>query len=408
MVQPHAPPAAPAAPAPPAAAARPKYFKESLEKDIKTLKKEILTRPAPDAEALCKNLKLLPYPGPLPSLSLPDPPSGTTYHPDPNRITIIIPTGNADKVNVVVRFLKSGKAGKPGPVSFASHCEVPAKSGVGEQPYDDAGPRGAFTRVVSAVTKLQRDTEYLAKMAQGGVGTVLVGSVENFMSRELVDTPEGEVMMAVDYGFVVFCRIPLTGKDRKWEWKVGASRGVTAPVEYWRAAEKQGFDDGAGKKHGKVTVGQVLEDNIPEIKAANWHKVLADESRYDLLREAMEEMVGRMGRMGRMGVPWPVSSAASVAGTGVAPAANVGAGNGGAGRGGAGNGRVPGATGGRGGAPPALRGGVSGGRGGLPAGNGGGGRGGPGNGGWGGVPPVGGGGRGGVSVRGAGRGAPPA
>jgi hypothetical protein len=73
------------------------------------------------------------------------------------------------------------------------------------------------------------------------------------------------------------------------------SEGVTAPVEYWKWAERYGFEDGAARLYGKKTVGKVLAEHIPGLKDDNWHKQLADVSRYDLLQETMDGME----------VPWP-------------------------------------------------------------------------------------------------------
>jgi hypothetical protein len=137
------------------------------------------------------------------------------------------------------------------------------------------------------------------------IGSVLVGSVENYIAR-----PGGAVWghggeeegeKPVDYGVVVFARVGVnhdvaaaTATAGGWEWMVGVSRGVTVPREYWRRAEEYGFDD-AEKRHGKMTVGEVLAANVPGLDKADWHKVLAEKSRYDLLKEAM----------GKVKIPWP-------------------------------------------------------------------------------------------------------
>jgi hypothetical protein len=84
--------------------------------------------------------------------------------------------------------------------------------------------------------------------------------------------------------------------ETKWEWRVGVSEGVTVPADYWRAAEGFGFEDeGSGRMHGKVTVGEVLAANLG-VDKADWFRGLTDVSRYELLRDAMKEME----------VPWPV------------------------------------------------------------------------------------------------------
>jgi hypothetical protein len=130
----------------------------------------------------------------------------------------------------------------------------------------------------------------------------LVGAVENVISRSA--RREDGAVVPVDYGVVVFCRVSLV--DGTWEWRVGVSGGVTVPVEYWREAERYGFEDGDERRQrGRVTVGEVLATNVPGLDKADWHLPLAGRSRYDLLREAME----------RMEVPWPEVGAEGGRGT---------------------------------------------------------------------------------------------
>jgi hypothetical protein len=221
-------------------------------------------------------------------------------------------TANKSKTRLITTHLDQ-HAAKPTPVHLAYH-QIPAESCVGEQPYDADGPRGAFNRVVNAVRALAASETHRRALVAGGFGTLLVAAVENYIWRK----PEGAkivrktmrngrpVLVArrvpVDYGVVVFCVIPLVGgggdleRNAVVKWAVGVSGGVTVPREYYDDAQKYGFEDEKTKRQGKVTVGKVLGANIPGLDDADWHKELADVSRYDLLSGAMKEMV----------VPWPV------------------------------------------------------------------------------------------------------
>ncbi|KAK3300570.1 uncharacterized protein B0H64DRAFT_18881 [Chaetomium fimeti] len=246
-------------------------------------------RPAPDAIALC-----------TPHI----PPSITTEPiidvglslPNPNDVLLIIPTANASKTALFTSHLA---ATRPSHITSLTHLQIPAESGVGEQPYDSAGPRGAFNRVLGAVSALQVDPAHREALLKVRPGTVIVGAVENFVRRE---RGADGVVVPVDYGVVVMCRMSLASREPgPWEWRVGVSQGVTVPVEYWRAAEAFGFEDEAGT-HGKVTVGEVIEANVEGVDSGNWFESLtaARVSRYDLLRGAMEGME----------VPWPVATGA--------------------------------------------------------------------------------------------------
>lgn len=260
-------------------------------------------RPAPDATALCA--PCIPSASALPNLTFPrtatttSPSSSPSPTTNPSRrsranVLLVIPTANASKTALLTAHLA---ATRPPHVAALTHLQIPAESGVGEQPYDEAGPRGAFNRVLGAVRALRAEERYARVLGERGVGTVVVGAVENFVRRERERNADGGVVVPVDYGVVVFCRILLGEgeEEAEWEWRVGVSRGVTVPVEYWRAAEGFGFED-EGRMHGKVTVGEVMAANLG-VDKANWFLELASVSRYDLLGDAMKAME----------VPWPVA-----------------------------------------------------------------------------------------------------
>ncbi|KAL2132606.1 hypothetical protein VTI74DRAFT_3596 [Chaetomium olivicolor] len=284
---------------PPTAAAAPSttapnpLAKPALQTDLTTLRQTQTVLPPLDPSLF----DLAPPPhDALPELSLPN---SAGPRPNTNDVLLVIPTANKSKSALLTsHFAKT----KPAHVNVVQTLTVAADSAVGEQPYDSAGPEGAFNRVVNAVAALKSDPrviDLLGGTGQGPAGTVLVGAVENFICRRQ-HRPDESTVQPVDYGFVVFCRVSLAGPEAgKWEWRTAVSSGVTLPVEYWREAEGYGFEDGdedvKGRKYGKVTVGEVLAANVPGVDKADWHLLLAGRSRYELLREAME----------RAEVPWP-------------------------------------------------------------------------------------------------------
>ncbi|KAL1843475.1 hypothetical protein VTJ49DRAFT_1346 [Mycothermus thermophilus] len=215
---------------------------------------------------------------------------------NPVNVLLVIPTTNKFKVRLLSEHLSKHK---PDHVALSS-LEVKADSQVGEQPYDSAGPQGAFNRVANAANKLFADAEEVKKLRDRRVGTVVVGAVENFIEREAsyYTAKDGQKKSGpVDYGVLIFCRVSLSpscpDKERVCWGSPGVSGGVTVPLDFMEWAMKFGFED-EGKRHGKVTVGEVIAANTG-IDKADWHEPLAGTSRYDLLKEAM----------GRMEVPWP-------------------------------------------------------------------------------------------------------
>ena len=263
----------------------------TIPTDISTLQQPG-TLDAPDALTLCQ--PHLPPPRTLPDLTLP-----ANHQPDPNTVLLLIPTNNAFKTKLLTTHLSP-----PTTSTTTIPLTVPADSAVGEQPYDSAGPQGAFNRVVNAVRLLGTDPlgkDGRAAVRERGVGTVVVGAVENFIVRPGAGACGGGYDVPVDYGVVVLCRIPLVydgdsgvqGSPGEWEWKVGVSKGVRVPVDYWRAAEGGwGFED-EERRFGKKTVGEVLAENVEGLDKADWHRDLAGVSRYDLLEEVMREMDGK-------------------------------------------------------------------------------------------------------------------
>ncbi|KAL2257678.1 hypothetical protein VTK26DRAFT_9321 [Humicola hyalothermophila] len=250
------------------------------------------------------------------TLNLPKLPKTPPIIPDPRGkhvVIALIPTANTTKSKVIQERLLFTR-----PQWVAREdlhfVTVPADSGVGEQPYDGAGLRGAYNRIVNAVQlALGGDADGVGRRAvdkvlRGLTGneqvTVLAGAVENFISRQRTDLKERlpgglerDVVRPVDYGVVAFCRVGLGGAQ-PWVWRARVSEGVTVPTEYWRATEAMwGFEDGEKKQHGKVTVGSVIAANVPGVDKADWHMALTktETSRYTILMKAMQNLT----------VPWP-------------------------------------------------------------------------------------------------------
>ncbi|KAK5998024.1 hypothetical protein PT974_00394 [Cladobotryum mycophilum] len=156
------------------------------------------------------------------------------------------------------------------------HTEtVPGDSGVGEQPYNDAGAKGAANRINNSLKKLQ-EGQVAGIIEKHKIGTVIVGAIENFIQTEGVGCP-------VDYAIAIVHNA-TTGQTA-----AACSRGVTLKPEYIGWAQKYGFVNG-NQDHGEKTVGNCLAAEFPDLDSRNWHKVLAGVSRYTLLREALENL----------------------------------------------------------------------------------------------------------------------
>ncbi|OCK73628.1 hypothetical protein K432DRAFT_364633 [Lepidopterella palustris CBS 459.81] len=188
-----------------------------------------------------------------------------------HNILLFVPTANQFKRKAIQSKIEA----RLGP-NQQSHLIIHQQnidSGVGNQPYDENGARGAYTRIRNALSWLHENIQMLEEKK---IGTVVVGAIENYIQRPLDCGP------AVDYGVVVLYN--ATARTT-----AGAvSRGVTVPKEFLEEAEAEGFDDETdGRKSGKVTVGEVLERTFG-IDKADWQKVVCGISRYVLLQEALD------------------------------------------------------------------------------------------------------------------------
>ncbi|KAK3382534.1 hypothetical protein B0T24DRAFT_601923 [Lasiosphaeria ovina] len=230
-------------------------------------------------------LQTLFSPGTFTPVTLPTLPHG-------DNVLLVIPTANAHKTRMLVAgFAQQNEARGAAASGVQVHAHtVVASSGVGEQPYDDAGVQGARGRINNALRALAADAETTrALLAENRIGTVFVAAIENY-----IDTGAGADMTTTDANprptdyAVVVVHNATTGQSA-----AGLSGGTTVPRRYFDYARRLGFDDAAAK-HGKVTVGEVLAPNVPGIDKANWHIVVAGKSRYDLIAEAIE----------RLQIPW--------------------------------------------------------------------------------------------------------
>lgn len=222
-----------------------------------------------DTESLRGTESVVPAPLTAPA---PAPFTVAPFHKWGDAILLVIPTKNKFKTTVLTeKFQKNLPAGK-----VLHTLALPADSGVGEQPYNQAGADGARQRISSAL-ELLRTEEQEQKRRQLEIGTVVVASIENYMQTD------GGVARPTDYGIVSFYNCD------SGVCKIGVSRGVTVSPDYVERAKRYGFEDKEGI-HGRVTVGQVMAANVPGLDKADWHKVVAGVSRYDLLAEAVDKM----------------------------------------------------------------------------------------------------------------------
>lgn len=207
---------------------------------------------------------------PPPAIDLTKPPFTEYSFPSHgDNVLLLIPTANEGKVQVLTDAFK-----KQNPRAATIYpMVVPAKSDVGEQPYDGAGLQGAYNRTSNALHTFANSPDDLAIITKRAIGTVIVATIENYI--QISGVPR-----AVDYG-VIMMHNANTGKT-----VTGVSHGVSVPEGYVSHARSFGFEN--SECHGRVSVGRVLAANVPGLDEADWHLVVVGRSRYELLREAIE------------------------------------------------------------------------------------------------------------------------
>ncbi|KAI9783531.1 MAG: hypothetical protein M1839_003701 [Geoglossum umbratile] len=199
------------------------------------------------------------------------PPFQTHQYPiHGNAVLLVIPTKNEFKRRALQEAFRRRV---PGTVILHT-LAVPVESGVGEQPYNEAGITGAHNRISNALLRLD-SAEYQATFRDKEIGTVIVACIENYIQTDGIARP-------TDYGVVAIHNATTQQTEGCLSW------GVTVPPAYVERARRFGFE--GNRNCGRVTVGQILAANVPGLDKANWQVVLAGHSRYDLLKDAIAQL----------------------------------------------------------------------------------------------------------------------
>jgi len=191
-----------------------------------------------------------------------------------NVVLLVIPTENESKG----RLLREAFREQTPEGVIVHSITIPFDSGVGEQPYNEAGIIGAHNRISNALCYLDAP-EHQDIFELKGIGTVIVTSIESYIQIQNVDRP-------TDYGVVAMHNATTKQTMTCLSW------GATVPSGYVNRARHFGFD--GDPNHGRVTVGQILAAHVPGVDKADWQMVLTRHSRYDLLKDAI----------GRLPIPW--------------------------------------------------------------------------------------------------------
>ena len=203
-------------------------------------------------------------------------------------VLLVVPTNNPHKVSLLQRLARRVLA-KTAPRTLLV-LRRPAASGVNEQPYNDAGARGAQNRAQAVATHLSSaaGNRFLQKH---NVGTVLIGAVENY--DELRDA---KVHGAGPQDIGCIALYNATEQRGTMAW----SRGVQLPKGMVREAMRYGYRPGDSygpaqpdypawpftHQGGNMTVGKVLAAHVPGLADDDPHRTLCGVSRYLLLEEA--------------------------------------------------------------------------------------------------------------------------
>lgn len=187
-----------------------------------------------------------------------------------NAVLLVIPTENESKRRLLQEAFRE-RARKD---VIVHTITISSDSGVGEQPYNEAGVIGAHNRISNALLRLDT-AEYEEIFREKRIGTVIVASIESFIQTDNIDRP-------TDYGLVVIYNATTQ------QTKACMSCGVTVPPAYISRARRFGFDGDPNR--GRVVVGQILAAHVRGLDKADWQSVLAGHSRYKLLKDAISQV----------------------------------------------------------------------------------------------------------------------
>jgi non-canonical (house-cleaning) NTP pyrophosphatase len=192
------------------------------------------------------------------------------YAPNGKAVLLVILTSNKFKEGILCDAFRS-KA----PQGIDVHSiTLPIDSGVGGQPYNDAGTLGACNRISNALQALHADA-HQDMLRRKGIGTVIVASIESYIQTDHVVRP-------TDFAVIVIHNATTE------QTRACVSQGTTVDPRYVEQARRFGFD--GHPNFGRVTVGRVLAAHVPGLDEGDWQIVLCGRSRYELLKEAIDPL----------------------------------------------------------------------------------------------------------------------
>jgi non-canonical (house-cleaning) NTP pyrophosphatase len=135
-------------------------------------------------------------------------------------VLLVIPTENEFKKEILQEYFN-----EQAPAGIVMHTiTLPVDSGVGSQPYNEAGMTGAHTRLTNSLNHLDAQ-EYQAMFKEKRIGTIIVASIESYIQTDNIDRP-------TDYGTVVVHNATTQ------QTTMCTSQGVTVPPVYVNRARR--------------------------------------------------------------------------------------------------------------------------------------------------------------------------
>jgi hypothetical protein len=183
---------------------------------------------------------------------------------------LVIPTENKSKER---SLLSAFETQKPKDVVLHS-IKVPLNSGVGEQPYNEAGVTGAHDRISNASHLLKTQQYRKCEYQRGSERSLLR------LLRAIYSLITSTALPTSDW----WSSITLLMGERQQD----CHRVLLFLLLMLSEHAEFGFE--RNSNYGRVRVSQMLAVHVPGLDKADWQGVLGGHSRYELLSEAISHL----------------------------------------------------------------------------------------------------------------------
>ncbi|GKU09455.1 unnamed protein product [Fusarium langsethiae] len=196
---------------------------------------------------------------------------------------VIFPTKNKGKVEALTAHFNDNE--KPNDINSLLFEEIPVSDDGCSQPCNGQGSIRAKDRIMKAMHRFRVEPQYETYLKDKGVGIVIIAVIESFYERKSGQRP---VEAAIIIEFNV----------SNGETVTKTTKGTTLNQWFLDEAERRGGYVDDNKDCLRTTPGEIVEERVQGVDAADWHEHAVEKPRKKFFEETLSVMqipcVGRV------------------------------------------------------------------------------------------------------------------